>query len=409
MPAASHFVQNEIKPISSIDGESNSFLSTLVLSEHFLPACGGTITWLLQTYSRYKPTEVIVIAAEHPDARLVDSTAPFKVERIPMKMADWDPTRLASLRCYINMFRRVRESCRRNQSQQIHCLKVLPEGLVAWGMHRFCGVPYLLYAHGEEIQMRLTSRKLSWLIPPLYKGAAAIIANSSHTKMLLEEVGVRPERIHVIHPGVEVMEFHASEEAKRSVRQRHSLDGAFVLLTMGRLQRRKGQDMVIQALPRILKKFPNVKYLIVGTGEELVTLQQLAKDLQVWNSVVFVGQVADDERAAYYAVCDIFVMPNRQVDADIEGFGMVFLEAGAAGKPVIGGRSGGTGEAIKEGVTGLRVNGGSVEEIDEAVTFLLQDREKARAMGRCGQQWVRTEFTWESIVERTRQIALALV
>ena len=386
-----------------------SSLPTLVLSEHFLPACGGTITWLLQTYSRYNPAEVVVVAAEHPDAHLVDATLPLKVERIPMKMADWDPTRPASLRRYIDMYRQVRMRYIKYQSRQIHCLKVLPEGLVAWAMHRFSRVPYLLYAHGEEIQMRLTSRKLGWLIPPLYKGAAAIIANSHHTKVLLEEIGVRPERIHVIHPGVEAVAFRVSEEVKRTIRQYHHLDGAPTLLTIGRLQRRKGQDMVIQALPLIMKKFSNVRYLIVGTGEEVAALQQLAKDCGVQDHVVFVGQVADEERAAYYAACDVFIMPNRQLGADIGGFGMVFLEAGAAGKPVIGGKSGGTGEAIREGITGLRVDGDDVEAIAAAVVELLTDSERARIMGEQGKRWVETAFTWESIVERTRQVAATIV
>jgi phosphatidylinositol alpha-1,6-mannosyltransferase len=174
---------------------------------------------------------------------------------------------------------------------------------------------------------------------------------------------------------------------------------------MGRLQRRKGQDMVIQALSLILKKFSNVKYLIAGIGEELAALQQLAQDLGVWDNVVFVGQVTDHERAAYYAACDVFIMPNRQIGADIEGFGMVFLEAGAAGKPVIGGKSGGTGEAIKDGVTGLRVDGDNVKSIVGAVLSLLTDSTKAHAMGERGKQWVETAFAWESIVERTRQLA----
>jgi phosphatidyl-myo-inositol dimannoside synthase len=326
-----------------------------------------------------------------------------------MAMADWDPTRLASLQRYFDMYRQVRKSYLRHRAQQIHCIKVLPEGLVAWCMHRFAGVPYLLYAHGEEIQMRLTSRKLGWLIPLLYKGAAAIIANSHHTKALLEEIGVRPERIHVIHPGVDAEAFRASEETRRAIRRHHHLDGNFTLLTMGRLQRRKGQDMVIQALPLIMKKFSNIKYLIVGTGEELAALQQLAKDCRVQDHVVFVGQVADDERATYYAACDVFIMPNRQLEADIEGFGMVFLEAGAAGKPVIGGKSGGTGEAIREGITGLRVDGEDVEAIAAAVVELLTDSERARTMGEQGKRWIETAFTWESVVERTRQIAATVV
>jgi phosphatidylinositol alpha-1,6-mannosyltransferase len=103
--------------------------------------------------------------------------------------------------------------------------------------------------------------------------------------------------------------------------------------------------MVIKALPLVREKFPTVKYLIVGTGEEFESLQQLARHYGVFESVVFVGAVADKEKAGYYAACDVFLMPNRQIGADVEGFGIVFLEAGAAGKPVIGGRSGGRGDS----------------------------------------------------------------
>ena len=163
--------------------------------------------------------------------------------------------------------------------------------------------------------------------------------------------------------------------------------------------------MVIKALSLIKKRFPKVKYLIVGTGEEHASLQQLAQDYGVREDVIFVGSVSDADRAAYYTACDLFVMPNRQIGADIEGFGIVFLEAGAAGKPVIGGRSGGTAEAIQDGVTGVRVDGENVEAISEAVIDLLSDSQKARAMGERGRQWVETAFTWESILERTREVA----
>ena len=201
--------------VRDLGGNYASFLPTLVLSEHFLPNCGGSITWLLQTYGRYSSSEAVVVAGEYGDTMLVDQNLPFKVERIRMSMNDWDPTRPASLSRYFDMFLRVRKILRSHQLSQIHCIKVLPEGLVAWLMRRFAGVPYLLYAHGEEIQMRLTSRILGWLIPPLYKGADAIIANSRHTKNLLETIGVRPERIHVIHPGVNAAEFRATEDANR--------------------------------------------------------------------------------------------------------------------------------------------------------------------------------------------------
>jgi phosphatidylinositol alpha-1,6-mannosyltransferase len=389
-------------------GNGTSFLPTLVLAEHFLPDCGGTITWILQTYRRYQPAEVVLVVGEHGDTRLLDQTLPFKVKRVSMSMSDWDPTLPVSLWRYARMLRHVLVNCRKHQIRQIHGVKVLPEGLIAWFTRRLTGTPYLLYAHGEEISTALTSRKLRWLIPRLYHGAAAIIANSCETKALLEDIGVRSKKIHVIHPGVEAMAFRMGHDAALAIRQRHKLGQSPVLLTVGRLQRRKGQDMVIQTLPRIAKSFPDVKYVIVGTGEEYDFLQRLVCESGVQDRVIFIGQVNDGERAAYYAACDVFIMPNRQIGADVEGFGIVFLEAGAAGKPVIGGRSGGTAEAIQDGVTGIRVDGEKVEAIAEAVIDLLSDSQKALAMGERGRQWVEAAFTWESIFERTRELSAAV-
>jgi phosphatidylinositol alpha-1,6-mannosyltransferase len=380
-------------------------LTTLVLSEHFLPACGGTITWLYETYRRFAPGEVVVMAGEGGNTDDIDRSLPFKVERLRMLMRDWDPTQPRSLWRYLLMFLHVKKSQRLHQARQIHCMKVLPEGAVAWALWQIAGVPYLLYAHGEEIQMRLTSRKLAWLLPILYRGATKIIANSHHTKQLLVDIGVNSERIHVIHPGVDAAAFHIGTSASLAIRQRHNLGDAFVLLTVGRLQRRKGQDMVIRALPLIKQQIPNVSYLIVGTGEEEKYLRDLAVTLGVAENVVFVGAIPDEDRAAYYAACDVFVMPNRQIDADIEGFGIVFLEAGAAGKPVIGGLSGGTADAIQDGVTGLRIDGERIQAITEAVMALATNLNTARSMGEQGRQRVEAEFSWDSIVERTRQVA----
>jgi phosphatidylinositol alpha-1,6-mannosyltransferase len=380
-------------------------IPTLVLSENFLPDCGGTITWILQTYRRYHPAEVVLVAKEHGDTRLLDQTLPFKVERIPMGMKEWDPTAPASLWRYLCMLRQVLRSCRRHHIQQLHCMRVLPEGLIGWCVCLMTRRPYLVYAHGEEILISLGSRKLRWLILRVYNRAAAIIANSRKTKALLEGMGVRPGKIQVIHPGVEATAFRIGEDAGRAIRQRYHLGQSPVLLTVGRLQRRKGQDMVIQALPRIAKRFSEVRYVIAGAGEERDFLERLACELGVRDKVIFVGQIENGEQAAYYAASDVFLMPNRQIGADVEGFGIVFLEAGAAGKPVIGGQSGGTAEAIQEGVTGIRVDGENVEAIAAAVIDLLTDSDKARAMGERARQWVEKAFSWESVVERTRQVS----
>jgi len=170
------------------------------------------------------------------------------------------------------------------------------------------------------------------------------------------------------------------------------------------MQRRKGQDRVIQALPRIRQSLPHVKYVMVGMGEELASLTTLAHELGVQDSVIFAGGVPDQELAAYYAACDVFIMPNRQIGDDIEGFGIVYLEAGAAGKPVIGGKSGGTDDAIIDGVTGMRVDGNSSVEIADAVIDLLSTPGRGKAMGMHGRQRVENEFAWDAVVTRTRQV-----
>ena len=380
----------------------------LVLTEHFLPSVGGSITWLVNTYGRYRPSDTILIASQHSGAEVIDPALPFRVERTAMTMADWDPTLPSSLSHYLQISRYVYASCRRNSIQQIHCAKVLPEGLVALFIKLVKRIPYLLYAHGEEIQTGLTSRKLRWLIPKIYNSASVIIANSRHTQALLQNIGVSPAKIHVIHPGVNLQLFDTGNRSSRVIREKYYLGDAPVLLTVGRLQRRKGHDMVIKALPLIRAQFPQATYLIVGAGEEFAYLQALADEMGVADSVIFTGRVADEALLGYYAACDVFIMPNREIDGDIEGFGMVYLEASAAGKPVIGGRSGGTEDAILDGITGLRVDGTSVVQIADAVIALLNDPDTSRIMGERGRLRVEREFSWESIVDKTHVLATTI-
>jgi phosphatidylinositol alpha-1,6-mannosyltransferase len=320
-------------------------------------------------------------------------------------MREWDPAVPMSFARYIEKLWYTSKICWKDHIEQIHCAKVFPEGVVAWCMQGLSAIPYLIYAHGEEIQISLTSRKLAWLLPKMYNSAAAIIANSRHTKSLLEKIGVQSDKIYIIHPGVDPASFDVADEAIRTVRQRHNLGQSPVILTVGRMQRRKGHDMVIKALPSVAQRVPDVKYLIVGTGEEQATLYKLAQEMGVLERVVFAGQVPAGELAAYYAACNVFVMPNRQIGPDIEGFGIVFVEASAAGKPVIGGDSGGTEDAILHGVTGWRIDGTNVEAIATAVTTLLTEPGLAKAMGSQGRYRVVTEFSWDRVVERTRMVA----
>ncbi len=388
--------------------DARTRMRTLVLTEFFLPAVGGSIHWLINTYSRYDPSEVLLVAPRCAGAALADQQLGFPVVRIPMTMADWDPTVPRSFAQYIRALWHVRTLCKTQGIRQIHCAKVLPEGCIAWSMQRLTAIPYLIYAHGEEILIALSSRKLAWLLPRIYNAASAVIANSGHTKALLESIGVQAAKIHVIHPGVQVSLFQASEALIQRIRHRHHLKDTRVLLTVGRLQRRKGHDTVIQALPTIRQAIPNIAYVIVGDGEEYTYLTQMAEACGVADCVIFAGRVPAEELAAYYAACEVFIMANRQIGHDIEGFGMVYLEAGAAGRPVIGGISGGTDDAILDEITGLRIDGTRVDAVAQAVVTLLETPAMAIAMGEAGRHRVAEEFSWESVVERTRSVACQL-
>ena len=155
-------------------------------------------------------------------------------------------------------------------------------------------------------------------------------------------------------------------------------------MTVGRLMWRKGQDMLIRALPEIVKAVPNCVYLICGTGPYEAGLRELAQSLQVDSQVIFLGSLPSEHLPSLYNLSDVFVMPNRMSEKtrDVEGFGIVFLEANACEIPVVGGRSGGTSDAVADGESGLLVDGSSPGEIAGSVIRLLQDPILAQDNGR---------------------------
>ena len=380
-------------------------MRTLLLSEFFLPQKGGSVTWLANLYSRFPDGVVRVLAGSCEGDREPVVGFDHPVERVPMTMPDRDPTVPGTFGHYFRIIRKVFGICRREKIEQIHCGKVLPEAWVALCLRAFCRIPFLVFAHGEEITTGFLSRRLRLLLPFVYKRASAIIANSENTKKILVELGVPHEKVHVLHPSVPVDQFRDAGREGARIRERHGLGEGPVLLTVGRLQKRKGHDRTIEALPRLVESFPGLRYVIVGTGEERERLAELASRLGVEENVVFSGLVTDGDLPGYYGACDLFLMPNRTEKSDIEGFGIVFLEAAAAHKPSIAGASGGAGEAVVDGVTGLLVDGDRVDDVSCAVQRLLADPAGARRMGEAGYDRVRREFTYERAAVRLGEIS----
>ncbi|MBV9521563.1 MAG: glycosyltransferase [Alphaproteobacteria bacterium] len=257
-------------------------------------------------------------------------------------------------------------------------------GWLAFACRYLLRCKVILYIHGEEItaggKNRAERMKRSYLA-----AADAVVAVSCFTRqVLIDEMGVAPERIELIENGVDLMRFREIPRSAPLI-ARYRLADKRIILSVGRLVPRKGFDQVLRALPEICARHPDAHYLIVGDGPYRAALEQLAREAGVEHRVTFAGDVPDLELVDHYSISDIFVLPNREMpDGDTEGFGLVFLEANACGKPVVSGRAGGAADAVTDGVNGLSVDGTDTAQIADAVSRLLEDgalRSRLRAGG----------------------------
>jgi phosphatidylinositol alpha-1,6-mannosyltransferase len=230
--------------------------------------------------------------------------------------------------------------------------------------------------------------------------AQASIAISSYTAELLAAAGADDARVHLIPPGVDQPAEVAPLAAVRPT-----------LLTVSRLAGRyKGHDVLIEALPAIRERVPDVEWVVIGDGPLRGELEGLAHARGLSESVRFLGAVEDRERDEWLRRCNVFAMPSRLPGGGVagEGFGIVFLEAGVYGKPVVAGAVGGALDAVEDGVTGLLVDPADPRAVGEAVATLLSDRERARQLGANGAERAR-EHAWPLIAEQVRTLMLDLL
>ena len=370
---------------------------TLLLSEIFPPAVGGSGRLFWEIYSRLPREQFLVAAADSPAAADFDRTHDRTVVRLPMALGDRGLRRYGSLKYYLRTALRVKRLVREHGIEMLHCARNLPEGFVGYLANKLCGVPFCFFTHGEDIGVSRRSREMAWMTRRVMKRATAAIANSFNTRrLLLEEWHYPEEKIRVIQPGVDAAKFTPTERDE-SARRELDWAGRTVLLTVGRLQKRKGHDTLIRGLGRIRAKHPDVLYAIIGTGEEEAALRELVTREGHGGHVQFLTGLSDERMTACYRQCDLFVLPNRTIGGDIEGFGMVLLEAQACGRPVLAGASGGTAETMDIPHTGRVVNCDTPEPLVEAILDLLSDPHRLNEMGRRGRAWVEERFDWPKV------------
>lgn len=370
----------------------------LVITELFLPTKGGTAVWFDEVYRRLGGKETHIVTAAVPGAAAHDAAHPNTVHRLDLRRVPW--LRPESLGMYAKLFARSLALALRYRFDAIHAGRALPEGLVGWLVARLTGHSLAIYAHGEELTGWGRGNKYQAMCFAL-RHADRVVANSAFTRETLIGMGVREARICVIHPGVDVRRFRPGLPAN-DLRGRLGLaPGAKLLLSVGRLQRRKGFDTVIRCLPELVAAGLDVHYGIIGIGEDDSYLAELARQNGVEGRVHRLGHVAMEDLPRWYNACDLFVLANRDIAGDTEGFGIVFIEAAACGKTAVAGTAGGTGSAVVEGVTGVRVDGESQQAVCATLAELLRDDERRRSFGAAGLARVRELLSWDAVAART--------
>lgn len=305
---------------------------------------------------------------------------------------------LPELRRALALLNEVLQIMEEKRIKLVHCGYGLLVGSLGLVLKELFGIPFVMYAYGMELLQWRKSALRHRLAGLVFANADAIVAVSGYTRRAVCTYGLDESKIHMIRPGVDPTRFSYPVDTT-SVVSRYGLGEKRVLLTVSHLVDRKGHDMVIRALPDVLREIPNLLYLIVGRGPSEPTLRHLVNSFGLNNHVVFTGYLPDSDIPRVYNACDIFVMPSRETIDDVEGFGLAFLEANACCKPVVGGRGGGVEDAVVNNVTGLVVSPTDPRDIAAAVLRLLKDRRLAQTFGAYGRRRVLREFTWERVAD----------
>ena len=373
----------------------------LFVTQDFPPDVGGiqTYSWEVATRLAERVEALEVIAPHRPSAARVDRAAPPAVTRVRGRP---DLLPVTALFTVARRAVRLRADVALHAQWQTVGASALARWLTGYPRRIVCA------AHGRELLFNPLSgrsglgaaydrfRRWSLAQPD------ALLPVSRYTARLLQERGVPPARLRVVPNGTDPERFRP--RGGRALRDRLGIGRRPMLLTVGRLVPRKGVDTVLRALPRIAASVPEVQYMVAGTGPDRSRLERLAVRKGVRDRVHFVGHVADDALPSYYSAADLFVMPAREAPPDVEGFGLVFLEANACGTPAVGARSGGVPDAIVDGETGLLVPPAAPTALASALASLLHAPEQLATLGRQGRTRTLRTANWQEVARNVHAL-----
>ena len=388
-------------------------LRILATAYDYRPCLGGIATLgheALKALSSFSDVQVRLLAPQMNGDNECDQTSPFEIRRLPMgpgvPRAVW------------SFYQGLNEEIRIWKPHAILNFLWIPEGISSYfsaGEQRKHGIPYFVYAHGLEV----LESKLSWKrrlrngLRPLkyavFKNASAIFVNSRYTQNLIAQKCQTPlDQIHVVNPAVDPATFQPGGRAPDLV-EKYGLHGKKVFLTVTRLDPYKGIDQTILALKSVVQKHPEVIYLVCGEGRDQARLEAMIQENGLRSHVRMSGRIPFNRISDYYNLCDAYVMLSREhIDPpDVEGFGIVFLEAAACEKPSIAGHSGGVPDAVENGKTGWLVPPTQSDQIARTLLEVLENPDEVTRRGRLARERVLSYFTWQRMAQQFRELIRA--
>ena len=364
---------------------------TLLITNDFPPRPGGIQQFVYNLAVRQPPGSIVVYTSRWKGWEAFDAEQPFPVVREETSVLLPTPA----------VARRAAEIARDYGCDAVWFGAAAPLGLLAHGLRRRAGIERVVaLTHGHEVGWAALPVARS-MLRRIARGADVVTYLGEYTRVRLARAIGGLTTLERLPPGVDTNQFRPTVDGS-AVRRRYGLRDRPVIVCVSRLVRRKGQDTLIRALPRIRRRVRDAALLIVGGGPYRSTLEVIAREEGVADHVVITGSVPWAELPSHYAAGDVFAMPcrTRRGGLDVEGLGIVYLEASATGLPVVAGDSGGAPDAVLDGETGFVVPGRDRDALVDRLTQLLTDPALAKRLGAAGREWVETEWRWDTQAAR---------
>jgi len=366
--------------------------SILLITNDLGPRAGGIETFILGLLSQLDGKQIVIYTSSQEGDLAFDQSLASQYGVVVVR--DKAKVLLPTPR----VFAAIAQVLRQYQSSVIWYGATAPLAWMAPFFKKIGVRKQIGMTHGHEVWWAKVW-PFSWALRRMGNSLDVVTYLGDFTKSAISHsLGSHPELVRIA-PGISIEHFRPTPDGTKpaDLVDKYDLAGKQVLVSVGRLVHRKGQDRLIQALPEIITQIPQAMLLLIGIGPYEKHLRTLARELKVEDHIQFLGRLQYDQLPRHIQLGDVFAMPSRTrfFGLEVEGLGIVYLEASACGLPVIAGASGGAPDAVIEGVTGVTVDGNNVHEIALAAIDLLANPAKAQKMGAAGREWTTTEWNWQ--------------